>query len=210
MKKTIIVLVSTFICSLTIAQNFEGIIIYKNSFKSKSPNVTDMQFEQMMGSREEFYIKNGDYKSVRNGTFYQWSLYVNKENKFYSKLSNSDTLYWDDAGSNTDTVLKVEVNREAINILGYKCDELILTCKNGIQKHYFNSKLHVDPNLYVKHKFANWYDYLLKSQSLPLKSIVEYEQFILEMVATEVKEMKLSESFFDLPINSKSKKNPYQ
>ena len=45
---------------------------------------------------------------------------------------------------------------------------------------------------------------------MPLKSIVEYEQFTLQMMATEIKEMKLGQELFSLPANSKSKKNPYQ
>ena len=140
MKKIILVLVTIFFHSVIIAQNFEGVIIYKNSYESKSPNVSNEQFAQMMGTKEEFYIKNGNYKSVRNGTFLLWSLYVNAENKFYSKLSISDTLYWDDAGINTDTVLNVKVNRGVVELLGYKCDELILTCKTGIHKTLFQFK----------------------------------------------------------------------
>ena len=210
MKKVIIILATIFFCNAIVAQNFEGVIIYKNSYKSKNPKVTDKQFSEMMGSSEEFYIKNGNYKSLRNGSFYQWSLYVNHDNKFYSKFALSDTLFWDDAAINTDTVLKAEINKEVIEILGYKCDELILTCKNGIQKHYFNSKLHIDPNSYVNHKFANWYEYLSKAKAIPLRSIVEYDQFIIEMVAMEVKEIKLDKIFFDLPTSYKAIKNPFK
>ena len=94
-------------------------------------------------------------------------------------------------------------------ILGYKCDELILTCKSGTQKYYFNSNISVDPNLFVNHKFGNWYDILAKSNSLPLKSLVDNEQFSLESVATEVKEMKLDKTLFELPANSKTMKSPY-
>ena len=32
------------------------------------PNVTDKQFTTMMGWTQEFFIKNGDYKSVANGS----------------------------------------------------------------------------------------------------------------------------------------------
>ncbi len=67
---------------------------------------------------------------------------------------------WNDGAVNPDSVLKTELNKEVVDILGYKCDELILTCKSGVQKYYFNSKLQIDPKLFENHKFGNWYQYL--------------------------------------------------
>ena len=173
------------------------------------PNLTDEQFTLMIGSTQEYFIKNGDYKSVANGSFFQWQLYVNTDNKLYSKMANSETLLWNDGATNPDEILKTEVNKDVTDILGYKCDELILTCKSGTQKYYFNTKLSVDTKLFVDHKFGNWYEFLSKSNSLPLKLIVDNGQFTLESVATEVKEMKLDKAFFELPTNSKTMKSPY-
>jgi hypothetical protein len=190
-------------------QSFEGKIIYNNYYKSKMPNMTDEQFTTMMGSSQEYFIKNGDYKSLVNGSILQWQLYINKDNKLYTKMANSETLLWNDGMTNPDEVLKTEVNKNVLEILGYKCDELILTCKSGTQKYYFNSKLSVATELFTNHKFGNWYDYLSKSNALPLKMIVDNAQFYLESVATEVKEMKLDNSFFELPGNSKTIKNSY-
>jgi hypothetical protein len=61
----------------------------------------------------------------------------------------------------------------------------------------------------VNHKFGNWYTFLSKSNSLPLKSIIDNAQFTVESTATEVKEMKLDKAFFDLPANLKTMKSPY-
>ena len=94
-------------------------------------------------------------------------------------------------------------------VLGYKCDEVILTCKSGVQKYYFNSKLSVDTKLFVNHKFGNWFDYLSKSNSLPLKSVIETAQFTIESIATEVKPMKLDTKTFELPAGIKTDKSPY-
>lgn len=94
-------------------------------------------------------------------------------------------------------------------VLGYKCDELVLTCKSGIQKYYFNTKFSVNTKLYENHKFGNWYDFLSKSNSLPLKSIIDNGQFTLESVAIEVKEMKVDNTIFDLPANTKTMKSAY-
>ena len=209
MKKAITFLFSMLCVIASFGQSFEGKVVYKNTYKSKMPNVTDEQFTTMMGSTQEYFIKNGDYKSVANGSLFQWQLYVNKENKLYNKMANSETLIWNDGATNSDEILKAEINKTVTEILGYMCDELILTCKSGTQKYYFNTKLSVDTKLFINHKFGNWYDFLSRTNSLPLKSIVDNEQFILESVATEVTEMKLNEAFFDLPANSKTVKSPY-
>ena len=209
MTKTITFLLATLFAITSFGQTFEGKIVYNNTYKSKIQNVTDEQFTTMMGSTQEYFIKNGDYKSVANGSLFQWQIYVNKDNKLYSKLANSETLLWNDGATNPDEILKAEINKGVTEILGYKCDELILTCKSGTQKYYFNTKLSVDPKLFVNHKFGNWYDFLSMSNSLPLKSIVDNAQFTLESIATEVKEMKLDKTFFELPADSKTIKNPY-
>lgn len=117
--------------------------------------MTDEQWTQMMGSKQEYFIKNGNYKSVTNGTMSQRQIYNNKDNKVYTKMSNSETVLWNDASINSDEVLKSEIKKNAATILGYSCDELILTCKSGIQKYYYSSKLAVDIKLFENHKYGN-------------------------------------------------------
>ncbi len=209
MKKTTTFLIAFLISICSFAQNFEGKIVYTNSVKSKIPNVTDEQFATMMGTTQEYFIKAGDYKSISNGSLFQYQLYINKDNKLYSKMSNSEALLWNDGSENKDEIIKSELNKGVIEILGYNCDELILTCKSGIQKYYFNSKIAVDTKSFTNHKYGNWYEFLLKSNSLPLKIVIDNPQFTLESIATEVKAMKLENTFFDLPENAQLTKSPH-
>jgi len=208
--KNVIAIIFTVLISITLfGQTFEGKILYANSYKSKNPKITDQQWTSMMGSTQEYLIKGGDYKSIASGTLVQWQLYINKDNKLYNKMSNSETAFWNEASVQGDEVLKVEVNKGVTEILGYKCDEVVLTCKSGVQKYYFNSKLSVDTKLFINHKFGNWFDYLSKSNSLPLKSVIETAQFTMESIATEVKPMKLDTKTFELPALIKTEKSPY-
>lgn len=190
-------------------QNFEGKIIYKNEYKSKLANVTHDQLGSMMGTSQEYLIKGGNYKSSTNGNFFQWQLYIHADNKLYSKMSNSPVIYWNDGSINTDEVIKSEINKEVTNILGYTCDELVLTCKNGIQKYYFSSKLKVDPALFQKHEFGNWKIVMAKTSAIPLKMVIDNPQFNLVCLATEVVSMNLDEKIFELPAGSKVEKSPY-
>jgi hypothetical protein len=189
------------------AQPFEGEIIYKISVKTKFPAVSDEQWTKMIGTKQEYYTKQGKYKSVTNGTLMEWQLYSNKDNKIYAK-GTSSIVVWNDGSVNNDKVIKAEIRKNAAVILGYSCDELTLTCKSGVQKYYFSSKLPVEVKLYENHKFSNWYEYLKNAGALPLKTIIETDQLVMETVATEVKPMKLDDKIFALPPNIRIEKNP--
>jgi hypothetical protein len=204
-------LLTLLLSTITLAsgQVFEGKITYKNEYKSKIPNMPDEQFTAMMGTTLDYYIKDGNYKTTTNGTFLQWQLYINKDNKLYNKMSNSATILWNDGSVNTDEVLKSELNKGVITILGYLCDELILTCKSGVQKYYFNSGLKVNTSLFEKLKFGNWDVIMSKTNGLPLKMIIETPQFSMESLATAVTPMKLEDKMFELPADSKVEKSPY-
>jgi hypothetical protein len=207
--RTTFLIILTVVTSTTFGQIFEGRILYENSYKSKNPNVTDQQWISMMGSTQEYFIKEGDYKSIMNGTLVQWQLYINKENKIYTKMSNSEKALWNDASIQGDEVLKSELNKNVTEVLGFKCDEIILTCKSGLQKYYFSSHLKVETNLYSNHKFGNWFEYLSKSNALPLKLIIETAQFTMEGIATSINPTKLERTLFEIPIGIKTEKSPY-
>lgn len=207
--KNFLTILFAFLSVTVLSQPFEGKITYQIVYTSKIPNVSDEQLTAMMGSRQDYLIKGGNYKSITNGTLLLWQLYLNADNKLYTKMPDSDVILWNDGDQYNDTVLSVELNRDVAEILEYRCDELILKCQSGIQKYYFNSKLGVDVSLFTKHQYGNWYDYLKLAKALPLKSVVDTEQFSFTSFATEVKAMKIDDSEFKLPANSKTTKNPY-
>ena len=62
MTKSITFLLATIFAITSFGQTFEGEIVYKNTYKSKLPNVTSEQFTTMIGSTQEYFIENGDYK----------------------------------------------------------------------------------------------------------------------------------------------------
>ena len=208
MKNTIFLI--AILTSITVfGQTFEGLITYKNSLISKNPKMTSEQWTQLLGAKQDYFIKHGNYKSQSNGTMAQWQIYIQTENKIYTKSSNSETVLWNDASVNSDEVIKAEIKKNATTVLGYVCDELTLTCKSGVQKYYFSSKLPVDIKLYENHKYGNWFTFLSYSKSLPLKMIIETPQFTMETIATEIKPMKLEDKLFTLPADTKTTKSPY-
>lgn len=209
MKKLILSLFLAITCLIASAQSFEGKITYSNIIKSKLPNVSDEQFTTMLGSIQNYYVKGGDYRSDLNGTVLQWQLYINADNKLYNKMSNSEAILWNDGAVNADEVISTELHKAVVDILGYKCDELVLTCKSGIQKYYFTSKVPVDSKLFINHKFGNWYTILSKTNAMPLKMTIDNAQFYIESTATEIKPGKLDATLFVLPAGVALQKSPY-
>lgn len=207
--KKLITSLALLISLISVAQTFEGEIVYTNTIKSKNAQITSEQWMNMLGSKQHFYIKGNHYKSETNGSMMQWQLYVPSDNKLYSKMGNSDVLLWNDASVRNEEILSSSVKPHAATILGYDCDELTLTCKSGVQVYYYSSKLAADSKLYEKHVYGNWYDFLKQAKGMSLKTILETPQFILEQVATEVNTKKLDDAFFALPADTKSTKSPY-
>lgn len=209
MNRIITILIITISTISVFSQNFEGKITYLNTYKSQTEQITDQQWQSMMGETQEYFIKNGNYKSVTNGTLMQWQIYVNSDNKLYSKMANSEAALWNNGLINVDSVLDIKLNKNVIKVLGYNCDELILTCKSGIQKYYFNTALRVNAALFENHKFGNWYAFLKESNSLPLKITMSNAQFTMESIATEIEKIKISDSDLKLPEGIKTVKSPY-
>lgn len=209
MKKLFFIIGFLFLQAAAIAQPFEGKIIYENKYKSKLPNVTDEQLTAMMGGKQDYFIKSGNYKITTTGSYFQWQIYVNKDNKLYNKLASSESIYWIDAASNPDAVIKAEIKKAATEILGYTCDEITLTCKSGVQKYYYSPKLKADAKLFTNFKYQNFYEYISRTQALPLKMMIETPQFSLESVATEVKPTTLDAKLFTIPADAKLEKSPF-
>ncbi len=208
-RLTKLLLIFSLVSTQAYGQFFEGKIVYTNTYKSKLPNLTDQQLTTMMGTTQEYFIKGGNYKSVAPGALIQWQLYSNKDNKLYTKMGNSTAVLWNDGAENKDELVKAELNRGVIKVLGHTCDELILTTKLGVQKYYFSNELKVDATLYEQHNYFNWNEYLALAKALPLKMYIEHPHFVLEGVAVEIKPMALDDKLFELPAGVKLEKNPF-
>jgi hypothetical protein len=197
-------------CATSFAQTFEGKIIYEATYKSKVKDLTDEQYAEMMGSTMTFCIKGGNNKTISNGIYLEWQIYKRKDNRIYYKLSNSKPILYEDASPNNNKVIKAELTKNKLTILGHRCDELILTCKNGKQKFYFNSKIKVDPKQYLNNNLHNWYDVVVRTNAVPLKMELDNEQFSEELLATSILEEKIDDEIFELPVDSKIVQAPAQ
>lgn len=163
---------------------------------------------ERMGDKHEFLIKGGNYKAITNGKVVQWQLFSNKEKKFYTKNKDSETISWLDATVQREPILKTETKKNAITLLGYSCDEIVITTTSEVYKFYFNAKFAAKPEEFANHKFCYWSDYMQKAKAIPLKFVIESRGIIMTNVAVEIKAMPLKTSEFNLPAGSALAPNP--
>lgn len=193
-----------FFCCLNIhSQSFEGMLVYSVNYKSKSPDVTSEQLNSLMGTKQWYAIKGGNYKSVFNGNFIKLHIYRGDENKSYSLTAKSDILYYEDYSENKDKALSYEIKKNQDTIMGVPCDLIIVKAEKSKTSYYFNSSYKVNPELFKGHNYGNWYYMVSKTKALPLKTIMETEQFIMTSIATEVKPMQLKDNVFEIQNKAK-------
>lgn len=184
------------------AQSFEGEILYNIKYHSKSPNITDEQLGKNFGTEQkELIATNGDYKNIFNGNIIKEQLYKSKENKAYTLLTSSDTWYYEDYGINKDKALSFEFSEGVDTILGLNCNVISVKTETGYIKFFFNEKYPIDPELYNKHLYGNWYYIISKTKAIPLKVIYDTPGFVMISEAVVVEDKKLSEINFKLPVD---------
>lgn len=195
------------IANILHSQSFEGEIIYANRFTSKMKNFTDEQLGKMMGTKQEYLIKGGNYKSFLNGQSVTMQQYDYKTNRIYNRTPKADTLYWLDASTNTDEVTSYEIKKNAGKVLGNNCDAIILKTRTGTTTIFYSPKYKVDSSLYTRHHYSNWAFYVSKTGALPLKTIIETWQFKMESTATEIKKLQLSDDYFKIDPSTPTEKS---
>lgn len=180
------------------SQGFEGMLVYSVNYESKSSDVTNDQLNSLMGSKQWYAIKGGNYKSVFNGNFIKLQIYRSDENRNYSLTAKSDTLYYEDYSKNKDKALSYEIKKHQDTIMGVPCDLIIVKAEKSKTSYYFNSNYKVNPELFKGHNYGNWYYMISKTKALPLKTVMETEQFIMTSIATEITPMELNDNVFEI------------
>lgn len=170
-------------------------------------NFTDEQLGIMIGTKQEYFIKDGNYKSFLNGQSITMQLYDFETNRIYNRKSKSDTLYWFDASTNTDEVISFKIKKNAGKILGNQCDAIIMKTKTGTTIIFYSSRYKVDSKVYENHRYSNWAFYVGKTNALPLKIVIETNTFKMESTAIEIKSLDLGTNYFNIDPKTPIKKS---
>jgi hypothetical protein len=192
--------------------SFEGEVTYiidielKEGVAEKYLDYFHQKFGDTMAS---YHSKKGSIKRVYKGTNtsgFDFHLYDETTNRYYSKNKNQDTIHFFDASTNIlKLVNKKQSNNTNVTILGEDCSSIsysAIDSRNGQKSNitfYFGSKYYINPDLY-----REWYDFFTNdffkiSKSPYLKYVLDDKYFRLTFTAISIKEKNIEHIFFKLP-----------
>lgn len=120
------------------SQYFTGKVTYRQSFESKTPEITNEVLSSFMGDSHEYFYSKGSYKSVVNGIVGVTLVYKAGSDKLYSYPKTQDSLTVIDITHDHETILNYKVNKRVEKVLGEWCDELIIvTDKSPLARKLF-------------------------------------------------------------------------
>lgn len=194
----------SFLCLLnfkTTAQNehFEGAIIYDIVYQDKTGEMSDEEAQQFMGNEQKFSIKGDKYASEMNGFLNVKQIYVGNDT-LYSQMGGINALMYIDAKENPDSLISYKITEVDEKILGYDCQLLEIKSTEGLTSYYFNPKIVVNPEDYKNHEYGFWkFSLNVTGGALPLKSISDYEDLKLVIIAKSIDREILDDAIFTLP-----------
>jgi hypothetical protein len=184
-KYTLIILVLFLLISCSSSKYFEGTITYRfESSLYDENNEVNLNYNEY--SKKEF----GEYfvESHKRGNYFRdykgkdsigldFQLYIKKTNIKYTKYNYNDTLYWKspanlNGANNFKVLVKTKndtlINNEKLNLL---LTEYELPYKGNVfkmtEKYYYNEKLKINPEDYIKYKQYFLYETFKEMESLP-------------------------------------------
>lgn len=203
MKNKILIILFILVVNHIYAQNFEGVIYYDKVYESKDPEISNEQLELMFGDVQKKLITyDGYYLNLYKGDYMRMQYYNPLENKLYTLLNTSDTLFYIDASVVDEEVISydIEENKEIID--GLMCDLLIIKTENNKIEYYYNSQYSLDPNVFKDHNYGQWSFAVEQTNALPLKFSLETPYVKMTAIATQVNKMSVDRSVFNIPENA--------
>lgn len=188
-------------------RQFEGEVIYKVEIKNPNPNIVpDSVWDARVKDKimyQKYYYKGDKYKSVISKKAIQ--LYDSKENALLNYNIENDTILINSipADKSIDPVKSITHEDTAKEILGYKCQKLIVTGKLSKTTYYYSTDLKIPAENFKNHNYGNWYQFLKEANSLPLKIITKSGFLYMEMTAIEVKPKSIDDSEFVIQTSEK-------
>ena len=177
---------------------FEGKIFYDLKFIDKTGSMTEENVKIYMGTKQVYTIKGNKYKSEMNGMMKITQYYLGQDT-IYNQMVGVNSLMWINSKTNSDEIVSYEIEKNVEKVNGIDCDKLSIKSKHGTTQYFFNSNYAANPDDYSNHEYGFWKFCIEKTRSLPLKSISDSKGVYVEITATEIKPMTISDQEFQLP-----------
>ncbi|QRM90376.1 hypothetical protein FG167_14400 [Lacinutrix sp. WUR7] len=186
-----------FYSCIAISQNFEGTLTYKNDLvlSKKLVEKTGLTVEKMKKNNSffaytEITYKQGNYcmeasnsriKQIYNPERKELLTIDSKLDLVSAIITNIDLEF-----EKTGNLPKIEIVDTKEVILSHTCKKVVVTWQSGVYAYYYNSQfLPMDPNLYANHRYDMWFEFLKKSNALPLKIVKKTNGFMTATMTLE-------------------------
>ncbi|HTH54770.1 MAG TPA: hypothetical protein VL728_01910 [Cyclobacteriaceae bacterium] len=183
------------------AQNyFEGKIIYQYEIKTKASNIDIKKLKDVLGSGSTLFFKEGNYYFLHVHGAYEYEFYNQRENKFYSKKRNNDTIYWRDCSKPGKAITDLEFTPKKEKVSEILCDQLKIRYKGYVDIHYFNADtILLNPFWFTDFKLNGENVINEKEKAIYLKKESEYARFTLISTAVKINREVVADKMFVLP-----------
>lgn len=180
------------------SKDFEGVLYYKTTVKSKSPLISDQAMKTLLaaGNQTTVWIKQGNY---RQSSGFAESYFITRDQREYYKFRGLDTLYYVEYNSDTSAVTNVSKPDEKRTIAGLECKTLIVASHETTRKYFYSPTLYMNPE-YDKNNTLSRFDVFAKeTSSLYLGLEEENKSYSLTETCTRVETTTVSDDMFKLP-----------
>ena len=161
-------------------------------------------------SLQKYFYKGDTYKSeVGEETRKTFQVFKPKEKKLYTWQQNADTAVWVSSEQYSDKIKEVKQLEGEEDVLGIKCKKIVIISTLGETCYWYHpNKFKIDYETFKTHIYGNWSEYLKIAKALPLKYEIKSKIFHIVTTGIEVKELKINDSEFDLPLFKKVIQSP--
>ncbi|MBK9249890.1 MAG: hypothetical protein IPM69_17745 [Ignavibacteria bacterium] len=184
---------------------FEGVITFEDTYTSSDPAVDVEAIKIQYGTKSEFYIKNGNYKQIYNGSILKSVLFIKNYNRSYIHSSITDTLFYVDCTESNESIVSTEASNNKESVLGRNCSILQIKANDLLDKefrkstYYFDESIAINPEWFENSHFGSYDKLYAITKSIPIKTIHEMENYTVTSVAVSIKKQSIDSTFFDLP-----------
>jgi hypothetical protein len=196
MKQLSVLFAILFCSGVLLGQNFQGTIEYAVSYRSHVASISSESLAPKYGDKRTLQIKEGAYRWVHNGKDVLEKIFTTGDQMIHTRKSGNAAWSSVAAMIGTDAIEDVEVLERSTSILGYPCNELILTCSSGTRSYIYSKTFPMNASAFEGHMADLWYEYLNLAQAIPLKMVFSNKEYTVEMVATKVQKESLVPAIF--------------
>lgn len=180
-------------------EEFEGIIRYKITVRSKSEVMTSDQFQADFGRELTFYYKQGQCRMSFGGEDLQEVWYNPTNLTEYTLRKGIDSLFT----GKVDTVLAeleyVDENDGEETLLGLSCNCVSIETNKYTRRLCYSPSLYLDPTHFAKYTAANYDRYYAIAHSPFLKQEYIGKSFEYTYTVAAIEPGPLDDSLFELP-----------